>query len=616
MGQRNDVFRVRQQDRGMGGRCLKDPRKGNGAVSGQTRAAARPADAHVRWSEVKYVVNNGQGDLKMNSSPLCLKLMVGIILSMLSPLTTAQAASFDCGKAASEVEKIICSNDELSRLDESLSKAYLQALNRPDIKMQTIESQRQWLKKERNACKNGECIKNAYETRIKELGFLSPKASKSQATEPHNKAIQTKTEHQHGSTTDADADITRSLTMTCDYTDYGTYQTESVSITQTKNDQGKSAAIKESRRSRDRKDHETFIVRPGRFAECTYPTGNSVRVKVGEENLSGVVIAFGDSSAAPGMCVEDPEVFMSLWVNERKIVSGLSFAGHCSEDRDSPTVSFNISGTGKDVSIRKCHTAGQGAGDLTPENDNIKKDATKPLSICVDFPDISKYPRDLVEYPPEGTKTLKGGDIEILYGSGPVCQAAADELKRDFYTFYDHAHQSKTKLARPNWSETSVELPKELGRCVESIFDFNNDGKLDRVFRCDIYSRYMLGSVLLVQPGRSSSKLTVSASPLDSTSIYLPFQMGKVRHNIRDYPPFSQENDDAGFSMKGRNEKDGVSFWGRYSTVSPFAYHGSSYIAVSSHTPVDTNDYVAVLKPLPDGTFQKIGLFRRVPENF
>ena len=36
----------------------------------------------------------------------------------------ADAASFDCGKATSEVEKIICSDDELSRLDESLSKVY------------------------------------------------------------------------------------------------------------------------------------------------------------------------------------------------------------------------------------------------------------------------------------------------------------------------------------------------------------------------------------------------------------------------------------------------------------------------------------------------------------
>ena len=101
-----------------------------------------------------------------------------------------------------------------------------------------------------------------------------------------------------------------------------------------------------------------------------------------------------------------------------------------------PAVSFEISGTGKGVFVSKCHSARQGGDNLTPENDNIKKDAAKPLSVCVDFPDLSRYPRDFVEYPPEGTKTPKVGDIEILYGSGPVCQAVLDELKRDFCLLY------------------------------------------------------------------------------------------------------------------------------------------------------------------------------------
>jgi ankyrin repeat protein/uncharacterized protein len=131
----------------------------------------------------------------------------------------AHAASFDCGKAESEVEKMICSDDELSRLDESLHKAYLEALKRTDIKNQMIKSQRQWLKNERDACQNAECIRNAYEIRIKELGLsrygivmlrppirsaspskTRPKISKSPAIELPRKAIETKTVQQHEST--------------------------------------------------------------------------------------------------------------------------------------------------------------------------------------------------------------------------------------------------------------------------------------------------------------------------------------------------------------------------------------------------------------------------------
>ena len=130
------------------------------------------------------------------------------------------AASFDCGKAASEVEKIICGNDELSKLDESLNRAYLQALEWTDIKNQIIKSQRQWLKNVRNPCQNAECLENAYETRIKEIGLSSshgiailtapnrsassPKPpadkSKSQIAKPPVEVNQTKNEQQPGST--------------------------------------------------------------------------------------------------------------------------------------------------------------------------------------------------------------------------------------------------------------------------------------------------------------------------------------------------------------------------------------------------------------------------------
>jgi len=119
------------------------------------------------------VINGGQGGLKMNPSSFYLKIVAGIIFNLLFLLTTAQAASFDCKKAKTEVEKLICSNEELSKLDESLNEAYQRALNRTDIKQQTIKSQRQWLKYQRNMCQDAECIKNAYESRIKELGFTS-----------------------------------------------------------------------------------------------------------------------------------------------------------------------------------------------------------------------------------------------------------------------------------------------------------------------------------------------------------------------------------------------------------------------------------------------------------
>jgi uncharacterized protein YecT (DUF1311 family) len=83
------------------------------------------------------------------------------------------AASFDCSKATSEVEKIICANDELSRLDDSLMKAYQRVLDRTRKKEEMIESQNQWLENERNECQDAKCIRKAYEMRINELRLSS-----------------------------------------------------------------------------------------------------------------------------------------------------------------------------------------------------------------------------------------------------------------------------------------------------------------------------------------------------------------------------------------------------------------------------------------------------------
>jgi uncharacterized protein len=99
-------------------------------------------------------------------------LIVGALSSLII-VGVVHSASFNCGKARTKVERIICGDAELSLLDESLAKAYRQALKRNDKQRLLIESQRQWLTYERNVCRNTRCIQKAYESRIKELGLFS-----------------------------------------------------------------------------------------------------------------------------------------------------------------------------------------------------------------------------------------------------------------------------------------------------------------------------------------------------------------------------------------------------------------------------------------------------------
>lgn len=87
--------------------------------------------------------------------------------SGLSTIAQAGEASFDCIKATTSIEKMICADQELSSLDKELNNIYRNltgAAAYPDIK----KSQRAWLR-QRNLCAETECLKNMYRYRAAEL---------------------------------------------------------------------------------------------------------------------------------------------------------------------------------------------------------------------------------------------------------------------------------------------------------------------------------------------------------------------------------------------------------------------------------------------------------------
>jgi uncharacterized protein YecT (DUF1311 family) len=91
---------------------------------------------------------------------------IGVALLVIS--SQLQATSFDCAKASTLVESAICSDPELSSLDDSLAALYTQTLRHSSSISQVKDSQRDWLKK-RNQCKSEQCLKIAYQKRLKEL---------------------------------------------------------------------------------------------------------------------------------------------------------------------------------------------------------------------------------------------------------------------------------------------------------------------------------------------------------------------------------------------------------------------------------------------------------------
>ena len=115
---------------------------------------------------------------------LLITLLTG---SFLLSASVSFGASFDCKKASTEFEHLICDNAELNKLDEDLGKAYKQKRDSlsKDGKDLLKKSQRNWLKFVQGACQKGFsydqgrdinskedkalCVKNWYEWRISSL---------------------------------------------------------------------------------------------------------------------------------------------------------------------------------------------------------------------------------------------------------------------------------------------------------------------------------------------------------------------------------------------------------------------------------------------------------------
>lgn len=91
-----------------------------------------------------------------------------LALTLIAPM--ASAASFNCAKAASPAEKLICGDAGLSKLDEDLNAAYARAVARVGDKALMRSWQRAWLGSHAlGACKTAACMKPLFAARTRLL---------------------------------------------------------------------------------------------------------------------------------------------------------------------------------------------------------------------------------------------------------------------------------------------------------------------------------------------------------------------------------------------------------------------------------------------------------------
>ncbi len=91
-----------------------------------------------------------------------------VVMTLMMVSCIAVAADFDCAKAHSRTELMICSDHRLAEYDSQLGKVYRLAIKHSYEAQQSElrDAQKHWLLDVRDHCGDVECLRNAYAKRI------------------------------------------------------------------------------------------------------------------------------------------------------------------------------------------------------------------------------------------------------------------------------------------------------------------------------------------------------------------------------------------------------------------------------------------------------------------
>jgi hypothetical protein len=78
-------------------------------------------------------------------------------------------ASFDCEKAKGSVEQMVCTNEDLAKLDNQLGAQIKAALEHAEDTKKVRDEQKDWIKEKRNKCHDHDCLLKAYQARLKDF---------------------------------------------------------------------------------------------------------------------------------------------------------------------------------------------------------------------------------------------------------------------------------------------------------------------------------------------------------------------------------------------------------------------------------------------------------------
>lgn len=136
---------------------------------------AQLAQIAFEWNPDALVLHFGEYAVAPYAAgPQDVRIPMPAIAGITRPDPRAPAASFDCAKASSPVEKTVCADAALARLDRQVGEAYARTREadfNPKARTAALESQRAWLAARDKACGGGNaaCLSDSYRKRLAAL---------------------------------------------------------------------------------------------------------------------------------------------------------------------------------------------------------------------------------------------------------------------------------------------------------------------------------------------------------------------------------------------------------------------------------------------------------------
>ncbi|WP_413624622.1 lysozyme inhibitor LprI family protein [Luteibacter sp. Lutesp34] len=383
---------------------------------------------------------------------------------MLAPGFSHASPSFLCGPKLNHIEKAICTDADLAALDSSLAWTYekLMATSTSDLRAALRTEQRAWLASRETLCPSEDptaCLKALYGKRVAALNESHP---------GHEQGFD-ETQGSHIALVSGTTAAFSGMEETCesDHVSMRFYEPDDTDHPRPVNRLSGNGYLDAS------------------FADCQLNDGSSIRIKAG----------YRDAPMAYSICGGSPEFQLSIWVNQHKTVSALTYSRNC----ESPYVS-SMSIDRKSIGF----CLKDDAIDET-EREKILKVEHGSCGHIIEAagtdPDRDEFPAPGVTLPPVGSFSLiSNGAI------GEVCEKMI--TKQQGY----QGLSVPPDMAHPNWQPVDTRnLPRPdlsnigynattlaRGELFAADFDLTNTGVVSRIYQSDQETHWFDGSAFAV----------------------------------------------------------------------------------------------------------------------